>query len=276
MAQQNRARTIVGRPMTPDLLVLTGGLNSFPETPVEFDPGGAWVNRYRIHTCHGYFEDANKDVGVLRLERIPEPGGEEFTLRIRQRIVNDDGRTHIMEALARCKEDELASPAEWRLMNWFEDLRGTKMAEMEREESGRVEANAATIIHGKNEQTLRRGGARPLTSDWSLFAAVQRLSFGEVKAPVFDLLEGMSLLREEHRLGYRGLYRIEARKRPPMHWYQQIGRGTLPYEYWLDDRHRLLAVATHARAYILDDDPDERVRKRLQDIRERRARRRDA
>jgi hypothetical protein len=76
MAQQQRVRTITGRPMTPDLLVRTGGLGAFPETPAGYDAGGAWVNKYRIHTCHGYVEDSNQDVGVLRLERIRESGRE--------------------------------------------------------------------------------------------------------------------------------------------------------------------------------------------------------
>ena len=38
-----------------------------------------------------------------------------------------------------------------------------------------------------------------------------------------------------------------------MRRFSQIGHGILPYEYWLDDRHRLQVVITHSRAYILDD-----------------------
>ena len=60
-----------------------------------------------------------------------------------------------------------------------------------------------------------------------------------------------------------------------MHWFHQIGYGVLPYEYWLDDRHRLLAVATHARAYLLDDGAEEPVRDRFEEIKQRKARRRN-
>ena len=34
--------------------------------------------------------------------------------------------------------------------------------------------------------------------------------------------------------------------------FAQFGTGILPYEYWLDNRHRLLAVISMNKAYVLD------------------------
>ena len=37
-----------------------------------------------------------------------------------------------------------------------------------------------------------------------------------------------------------------------LHRFVQTGHGTLPYEWWLDQAHRLVMVVTHSRVYILD------------------------
>ena len=66
-----KKRTIVGYPLVPDLLGDMNLLRGFPETPADFDPNGQWTNTYRIMTCHGYREDGNEDIGLLRLSKSP-------------------------------------------------------------------------------------------------------------------------------------------------------------------------------------------------------------
>lgn len=268
--QQRQTTTIVGQPMTPELLARIGGLGEFPRSPTDFQPDGAWVNRYRIHTCHGYFESGNRDQGVLRVERIPEDG--RFTLKVRQRIVADAGSTHILDAWIRCEPDALASLIQWRVLSRYEDISGEPMPELDGEVSGSVAGSRMDMVTGG--QTKSRELARPLTSDWTLFEAIQRLAPSPPDVPVFDVLEGLSLYRDEHRIGDRGNYRADDVPGAPLRWYQQIGRGVLPYEYWLGSDRRLLVVTTHARAYVLDDNADEAVNQRLQRIREQQARRR--
>jgi hypothetical protein len=91
------------------------------------------------------------------------------------------------------------------------------------------------------------------TSDWALFEVVQRLAFDKRNSLKFDLLEGMSLSKLRHRLFYRGTYPMKTDGQSiPLHCFGQLGSGILPYEYWLDDRHRLLAVISMNKAYILD------------------------
>jgi hypothetical protein len=255
--------------MSPDLLVRIGGLTAFPAAPPGFIPGGAWVNRYRIHTCHGYFESGNDDVGVLRLERLPEPTGHGFTLKIRQRVVSDTGQKRTVEAWLRARPDRLGTLLEWRLKNSFEDLSGKAIPGLDVEESGRSEHGVLSLTRGGDKRTVN--GERPVTADWSLFEAIQRLPHNEVDGAPFDFLEGLSILREEHKLYYRGQYLMSEPPRLRLHWFQQIGYGVLPYDYWLDDQHRLLVAGTEARAYVLDDRADERVTERLQTIRNRRS-----
>ena len=260
--------------MTPELMTRIGGLTEFPPTPENYRPAGDWVNTYRIHTCHGYFEDGNKDQGVLRIERVAGPSDDAFTLKFRHRIVNDEGRTNVVEAEARCRNNLLASLIEWRLTSEFVDLDGNPMAGLGSEEEGRVTGTSVAIKLGT--QTLEHSTPRPVTADWCLFEAVQRMAFEQGTSPAFDFVEGLRLIREEHRLSYRGLYTMKRKGLPAsMHWFHQIGYGVLPYEYWLDEKRRLLAVATHARAYVLDDGAEGPVRRRFEEIKQRNARRRN-
>ena len=39
------------------------------------------------------------------------------------------------------------------------------------------------------------------------------------------------------------------------HLFHQVGRGVLPYEWWLDEAHRLVLVVTGYRTYILEGRP---------------------
>ncbi len=259
--------------MTPDLLVRIGGLTEFPPAPKEFQPEGAWVQKYRIHTCHGYVESSNEDAGVLRVERVPGGAGKSFTLKFQQRIVNDEGDVNYVDADVTCQPDRLASPVEWKLSSRFEDVAGKPIAGLDAAESGRLAGGAVTITRGGHR--LQHRSSRPVTADWCLFEAVQRLRFAPPDPAPFDLLEGLSLVRENHHIAYRGLYQMKEKKWPPMHWFHQLGHGLLPYEYWLDDRHRLLVAAMGARAYILDDKADARVAATQQQIRERKNRRRN-
>jgi hypothetical protein len=233
MAKQKR--TIVGENLTPTLLRELGGLEEFPPTPTDFKPDGNWVNTYRIWTCHGYRESGNQDVGALRLKRTPD-SDSMFTLSVRQEVVQTDGMANVIEGTIKCRLDLLASPIEWALSSRFEGPEGEIIPEL-----------------GYRNHGTATGPATATACDWCLFEAMQRLAFE--KSPLkFDLLEGMSLSKPGHRLSYRGIYPMKTGIRSiPLNCFAQLGRGILPTEYWLDDHHRLLAVISMNKAYILDE-----------------------
>jgi len=56
------------------------------------------------------------------------------------------------------------------------------------------------------------------------------------------LLEGLRRFRKNHQIVYQG--------KSTLHHFQHIGRGILPYDYWLNDEHQLSMVITGNRAYI--------------------------
>jgi len=233
MAKQQR--TIVGENLTPTLLAELGGLDKFPSTPTDFKPDGNWVNTYRIWTCHGYRESGNENVGSLRITRKID-SKETFVLEVRQEIIQTGGLTNVIEGTIKCRNNQLASPVEWRLSSRFEGP------------EGKVIPRLGSRNHGVATESVTR-----TTGDWCLFEAVQRLAFDKESSLSFDLLEGMSLSKLGHRLFYRRTYPMKTDGQSiPLHCFAQLGSGILPYEYWLDNRHRLLVVISMNKAYVLD------------------------
>jgi len=238
-----KKQTIVGAPLTPKLLSKLGAVDEFPSTPKGFAPSGNWVNAYRIWTCHGYNESGNQNAGFLRIERT---GGSdtEFGLTIRQEVVQTDGIISVVGGIIRCRNDRLASPVQWKLSSRFKDSDGRDIAE---------------LTSGNDGGAAEAGGRT--TGDWCLFEAVQRLAFDTQESLSFDLLEGLSLSKPGQRLFYRGAYPTQVNEEEmPLHCFVQLGRGVLPCEYWLDVRHRLLAVTSMNKAYILDDQAEKTFR----------------
>ena len=246
-----KKRTIVGYPLVPDLLGDLNLLQGFPETPADFDPNGQWTNTYRIMTCHGYREEGNEDIGLLRLSKSPDTD-DTFRLQVDREIVNDEHRLHKYAAEIICRKDLSASPVSWRLSNQFTAPNQSEPRTLE--ETGKANGTTAEITI--NNRTRIASGANPITADWCLFEAVQRLPFESSTSLVVDILEGLSVHKYNQHLSYRGLY---TRADNSLQWFHQIGHGVLPYEYWLDNHHRLQMVTTGARTYILSDDAEARL-----------------
>jgi len=251
---QNRVQpTPVGSPLTPRVLEELGALEGFPPAGDGFLPEGEWVNAYRMWTCHGYRERGNNDVGYLKLARSSGETDEGSKLDVEQMIVHAGGVSNTLRATVQCRADDLASPTSWEMASRFADSEGQARAALETKETVRIGDGAMEVRTAGN--TYRRPAPPRLTSDWCLFEAMQRRPFEEGPSSAFDVLEGLSLLREGHRLTYRGKYPMQAAGREiTLHGFHQIGHGTLPYEYWLDEDHRLVMAVTLSRVYILDDE----------------------
>ena len=229
-------RTIVGSPLTPTLLNELSAIRDFPASPENFRPDGNWVNIYRIWTCHGYRESGNENVGFLRITRIGD-SDKTFTLKIHQEVAQTDGITNIIDSTIKCRNNQLGSPIQWRVSIRFIDPDGKPLSQLSGNETG-----SAAV------------GLNASSCDWCLFEAVQRLEFNRQTSLNFDMLEGLSLLKKDQHLSYRGLFptKIGAEK-IPLRCFVQLGRGILPCEYWLNEQHRLLLVTSMNKAYIFDE-----------------------
>ncbi len=244
MAKKKRQRTIVGSPLTPTLLDELGALSNFPPSSEDFKPDGNWVNTYRIWTCHGYRESGNDNVGFLRIKRLINSQSSP-TLKVHQEVLQADALVNIVEATIECRNNQLATPIAWHLESRFVGADNEVLQPLSHRESG---------------QTTE--GIDRTTCDWCLFDAVQRLKISKETVLAFDMLEGLSLLKKDQRLSYRGLYPTKiGGENIPLHCFVQLGSGILPYEYWLDDHHRLLVVASMNKAYIFDEQAEKITRR---------------
>lgn len=229
---------VVGEPLTPAVLEQMDALKGWPPPRRAFDPKGDWTHTYRIWTCHGYTDRNNTNRGVLEIKRTANP----FILTVSQRVIHTGNLIHELRAEIACESDGIASPKRWSLSSRYQQPDGK-------------EREALSLT-----KTGKAAGSERRTADWCLFEAIQRLPFRRLDSNPFELLEGLTVSRSVQRIQYGG---EEAFRRSgaalKLHRFYQIGHGTLPYEYWLDENHRLLFVASLDKALILDPDAESKV-----------------
>lgn len=263
--RKTRQRTIVGSPLTPALLAELGAMGEFTPASEDFRPDGNWVNTYRIWACHGYRESGNYNVGFVRIRRAAGKANESFTLKVHQEVVEVDGMLNVIDAEIKCLNNQLASPVQWHLSSRFINADGKPVGELETEERAVIKGNVMSVETGG--QTFKRKVSPQLSCDWCLFEAVQRLAFEKKSSLVFAMLEGLSSLKEDQRLSYREVYPRKIRaKDVSLHRFDQLGCGILPYEYWLDNNHRLMVAITMNKAYILDEQAEKTIRQRTEQL----------
>ena len=267
MAKKSAKRTIVGSPLTPALLSQLSAIGEFIASSEDFRPDGNWVSTYRIWTCHGFRETGNQNVGFLRIERTAGKANQPFMLKVRQEVVQADGLLHTLEAEIKCLNNQLASPVQWHLRSNFLDPNRQNMHDLGTDERAVIDRNIINV-KARGGHKFRREVGGLLTSDWCLFEAVQRLKFDKEPSLNFDILEGLSLLKQGQRLSYSDPYPMKmSGKNVSLHRFDQLGDGILPYEYWLDNNHRLMAVTSMNKAYILDEQAEKTIRQRVEQLR---------
>jgi hypothetical protein len=174
MAKTTKKRTIVGSPLTPDMLNELGAIRRFPAPSEEFAPDTSWEHTYRIWTCHGYRESGNDNVGYFRIRRTAD-SDDHFALNVYRKVVQADALVHILEAKVKCRKNPLASPAAWELESRFVDADNNELPQLRNSENGYLTGTVDT------------------TGDWCLFEAVQRLAFDGRTSLSFKMLEGLSV-----------------------------------------------------------------------------------
>jgi hypothetical protein len=242
MAKKSK-RMIVGSPLTPTLLNELSALRNFSPSSEDFKPDGNWINTYRIWTCHGYHESGNENVGYLRIKRLID-SDNSIVLKVHQEVLQADALLNIVEATIECRNNQLASPIQWEVSSRFRAADGNHISQLSCNDNG-------SDAERSNKYTC----------DWCLFEAVQRLEFNRQTSLIFDMLEGLSLLKKDQHLSYRGLFPTKiGAENIPLHCFVQLGNGILPYEYWLDDHHKLLVVTSMNKAYIFDENAEKITR----------------
>jgi hypothetical protein len=228
-----------------------------------FDPNGDWENSYvlwwipfasdpRVPVTYTHKGPYRRPMGALKLRR-ERVGDGAAKLEVKLLASTLDGFHNRVQATIICAADSLSTPREWSQVSEMLDrnldlVRGMRILSTGRFSGRRV----ARVVEGKRHAI---SVDRPLTGAWCLFDALQRLPVDAMAPLRFDMLEEMDLHKPEQTLSPLGSADFEfASGSARLRGFRQTGRGILPYEYWLDDKQRLVLAVSGLRAYVFSVD----------------------
>lgn len=223
-----------------------------------FDPEAMWEHTYDVFPVYGALDVTGKawserHKGRLWVRREPDPGGQGIQLDVFSEVTFLDLGTlptkhQRTSAAITCRDDRLATPVQWELTSAAigrEDGRPRPLSEMR--ESGRVERGRLEVPPGEGSRSTPVG--EHVTSNWSLFDAVQRLP--QEARLSFTMLEDLRLVRRRQRLVPEAPVDVEFANGAVRLWgFRQTGEGILPVHWWRDESGRVLLALGNVRAYI--------------------------
>ena len=267
MAKQQRLvdRTR-SRPLSIEFLRELGVLEDFTPPSGAFDPAGAWTHAYHLWLVQPHFGG-----GALTIRREPSEGGAR--LHVAYDVAEYTGYIRRTKAVLDCRADALATPTSWTLDSQILDTE-------DKPTTGTTCSGKGSLAEGVLEvrfagRARKRRVPTPVTSQWSLFDAVQRLPGKATKPRTFTMLEEMDLVKPDQRLAFREERELEVGDATlRLCGYDHIGWGILPWQYWVDRQGRLLVALSGVRAFIYNTSADGWMRKKLDAARSRMRRRR--
>ena len=233
-------------------------LKDFSPPRGEFDPEGAWEHTYDVYPVYGKLSKWSvKHEGKCRIKREVVGGGDSFRLDVSSEVTFLDlgngkhpTRSQLTTARIRCKNDSLSTLESWELESVALDGEKSARPLSEMSETG-VFADGTIKLTSPEVKTREIRVSSNLTSNWSLFDAVQRLGGKEAPSGSFTMLEDLRLVRGEQHLSFDGEAEFElGGKKMRLYGYHQTGEGVLPIHYWLDEEGRLLFALGGVRVYL--------------------------
>jgi len=245
------------RPLTVHSLAEYGGLD-FDPPQSEFRAAGPWELSWQIWLLTPSKKESHHH-GFVRIQKGALRSDSTFLLSVEQHIIEQHGITR-QKAQIRCRSDAVATPLWWEKRF---DARFPKMnrtyASVGFEKKGSL--SGSRIFDGALQKTV----ALPLSSNWSLLEALQRLAAGVTsEMPPFTLLDELEKIKEEQRITFAGRRQIAfGTKEISVNCYRHVGRAMLPWRYYFDLQGRLLIALSGLQALILNPQVEEIQRKRL-------------
>ncbi len=251
---KKKKRKAVGVPLTPSVLLKCKAMTAWPASPKKFASGGDFSLTWRIWTCHGYMQNANRNDGVLTLDKATK--GDDVHLSFRQTIKLHGQFVHRMvgtmvypkaPALASLKSFELTHRVGYK-GRWEKSLRSMMRGSVS---NAKLELHPSTSLFGKHKPPLviPLTPGRMLLNEWQLLASLPAAN--PVKPVAFDLLENLASKQTGHTLIADGKLPA-AESLPALTRLHHCGHGTLPWDYYRNPDGCVAVAVTHSRAYILD------------------------
>jgi hypothetical protein len=209
----------------------------------KFDASGSWSADYGIF---GIFAGPAQS-GRLRLHR---KAGDAVALRVSVEKRQPDGYIQRVAGRLSCRADELSTPTQWKfeaqlLAPDSKGVAGTRI-----EKTAVVRDGALLINDGVAEKRIAL--PRAYTVSWALFDAVGRLPRRAFKPIEFDLIDDFDQFKGGQVLSYRSSQVVAvAGRKVRLHAFDHLGRGILPWVYFVDDRGVLVLAVGGLAAYGL-------------------------
>lgn len=258
--------SLCATPLTLSELDKLGCLGPFPGSSKENISDKEWTAFYRIWHLSDCADKNKQNVGYLKITKIETGPDAPISLRFLQKVLLGQGQVHRIEVKANCRNDGFNSLISWILSNQTETAAGDVNPAFSIQTSAHIFDNGLQIVRNGRMKEIKI--TSPLTADWCLMEMVQRLPFKDTITTTFDVLESFSRKKTNHTLSFRK-QSTETWKEQSIQTYifQQIGMGVLPYEYYVDENHRLLAVINGNKALVCDNSGEEIFNQQISTIR---------
>ncbi len=258
------SRTIIGTPFDPAILATEGELAPFPEAAA-FDPAGNWSQTYRLVGARG-FHGENTAVGMIRIKRT-SIADDRFRFETEYRVVLQEAMENRVTADAECRVGHPATPLAWTHLSEHRGPEQNVASRLRLKQRG--ETHNGRVKIRLDRHTYQPELSNPWTTEFVLFESLQRLPFAVAPHVRFDLFEDFSMVKRNQRLIYRGPrdFDLGEAGEHRLHRFDHLGSGIVPFEYYLDEAHRLLVAISGNKFLVLDD--DERAHATIEAFRER-------
>ena len=233
-------------------------LKGFSPPAGSFDAEGSWEHTYDVYPVYGKWSKwSKKHRGRCRIKRKALSGKDAFRLEVSSEVTFLDygygihlTKTQLTTASIRCVNNALATPQSWKLESAALDAEEKPRPLSQMSESGVFSKGTIKLTDPKG-LSREIDVSENLTSNWSLFDAVQRLHKKEPPTTDFEMLEDLRLPRANQRLTSDGPIEVElGGEMIRLYGFHQIGDGILPIHYWLDEQGRLLFALGGVRVYL--------------------------
>lgn len=213
-------------------------------TRKKLDLQGNWQQTFDIYTLTEVCDPA----GSLTLSRKIIPGNQAKFRLEQERLLPNSHRQKI-EANIYCDTAGLPKPTRWSFQAEMIDETGKSIEAVGTKMMAEIQGNQIVYHGGSRHRTIELGPS--YTINWLLFDAVQRLPRESFAPLEFSMLDHFDQVKDEQRLSYTKSVEIEmAGQAVTLHAYDHVGRGILPWVYWVDDECGLQFAVAGIEAYV--------------------------
>lgn len=263
-----------GEPLTADFPLTTypGILRKFKLPGGMFDPNGAWQMRWTIYSCI----QGPQPIGTVAIRRGFGPvGGVSLRVNHTKQLMGGMRRLDALLHIGRREEPNsdiarLSAPRWWSFRADVLDAAGrpipqTRLDRRLEVKNGKLEISTRQALSGEPAESL--GGSTSsielptdtsnFTTRWALFDAVTRLAEQDSdvgrKPLYFTLIDHCDQIKPDQELSVRGKATVDFDGKPvELTAIDHLGRGIVPFTYWIDSSGRPLIISTGLEAYVLD------------------------